>query len=300
MNKTYRIAIGVGSLAAGVGLLTGCSGTSAPQALANLSTSHGAVRAATLGDDPNGCYQRGTPEDGNAGWNCNYVGGAATITVPAGVTGMTLQLSGGQGGTADPASGGYGAALTGTFPVSAGQTLTVNLGGGASDNKPGVGAVAAADGGGAGCTDGGAGGAASSVELNGTTVAVASGGGGGGAQGFAPDVDAGGAGGTSATNSGKGSGGSGPASGGGGKGGAGGSALTPGGSGHDGSWTGGCSGGGGGGWSGGIGGGAGHFGGGGGGGGGAGGDYFSSSATNTSVVPANAGGDGMASITWIG
>ena len=278
-NKTCRIAVGVGTLAASVGLLAGCSVASAPQAFDNLSASHGAVRAATLSDDPAGCYQRGTPEDGNAGWNCNYTGGAATITVPAGVTGMTLQLSGGQGGDADPASGGYGAALTGAFPVSAGQTLTGNLGGGAGDNTPGVGAVAAADGGGAGCGDGGAGGAASSVEVNSTTVAVASGGGGGGAQGFAPDVDAGGVGGTSATSNGKGSGGSGPASGGGGKGGAGGSTLTPGGSGHDGSYTGGCSGGG---------------------GGGAGGDYFSSSATNTSVVPANAGGDGSASITWIG
>ena len=80
MNKTYRIAAGAGSLAAGVGLLAGCSVASAPQAMDNLSVSHSAVRVATLGDDPNGCYQRGTPEDGNAGWNCNYVGGAATMS----------------------------------------------------------------------------------------------------------------------------------------------------------------------------------------------------------------------------
>ena len=37
MNKTYRIAVGAGSLAAGVGLLAGCSSASAPQAMDNLS-----------------------------------------------------------------------------------------------------------------------------------------------------------------------------------------------------------------------------------------------------------------------
>ncbi len=104
MNKTYRIAVGAGSLAAGVGLLAGCSVASTPQAMDTLSVTHSAVRVATLGDDPDGCYQRGTPEGGNAGWNCNYTGDAATITVPPGVTGMTLPFSGGQGGYADPAS----------------------------------------------------------------------------------------------------------------------------------------------------------------------------------------------------
>ena len=75
MNKTYRIAVGAGSLAAGVGLLAGCSVASAPQAMDNLSVSHSAVRVATLGDDPDGCYQRGTLQ--------RTVTPGGTVTTPA-------------------------------------------------------------------------------------------------------------------------------------------------------------------------------------------------------------------------
>ena len=71
------------------------------------------VKAVAVGDDPNGCGQT-DGQNGLPGWNCSFVGGPATLTVPAGenVTGMTLSLSGGQGGNADPASGGFGAAVT--------------------------------------------------------------------------------------------------------------------------------------------------------------------------------------------
>jgi hypothetical protein len=298
--KKVRIAIGAGSLAAGAVILSGCSSMSAPQAIDNPSSTHQAVKAASVGDDPNGCYPIDPTNDHGGEWVCSYTGSPATITVPAGenISAMSVSMSGGQGGNSNPASGGYGAAISSTIPVSGGQTLTINVGGGASNNTPGTSAVAAADGGGAGCGDGGAGGAASTIEVDGATVAVASGGGGGGAQGIMPGVDDGGAGGTSATNAGNGSGGSGPGSGDHGKGGAGGVSLSAGGKGGDGSDGGGCSGGGGGGWSGGGAGGHGGFGGGGGAGGGAGGDYLVSSASGTSVAPANVGGDGSVTVTW--
>jgi hypothetical protein len=300
-TKNVRIAMGVGGLAVSAVMLAGCGGVTAPQAVDNPDSTHvKTVEAAQVGDDTNGCFEYQPTNDHGAQWNCNYTGSPATITVPAGenITSMAVTLAGGQGGNADPASGGYGATTSGTIPVSAGQTVTINVGGGANNQDAGISPDANGNGGGAGCTDGGAGGAASSIEIDGTTVAVASGGGGGGAQGILPDVDDGGAGGTSTSNSGNGSGGSGPGSGDHGKGGAGGSSLSAGSKGSGGKDGGGCAGGGGGGWSGGDAGGRGGFGGGGGAGGGAGGDYFASSATGTSFAAANAGGDGTITITW--
>ena len=297
-TKTVRLAMGVGSLAAGAVFLTGCSGVNAPQAIDNPHQN--ALVSTTLGDDTNGCYPVQATNDHGSEWVCSYTGSAATITVPAGenISAMSVSMAGGQGGNADPASGGYGAAISGTVPVTGGQTVTINVGGGADNNNPGLSPDTDGNGGGAGCSDGGAGGAASSLEVDGTTVAVASGGGGGGAQGIFPGTDDGGKGGTSTSNSGNGNGGDGPGSGDHGKGGGGGSSLTPGDSGSDGKDGGGCAGGGGGGWSGGDAGGRGAFGGGGGAGGGAGGDYFVSTASGTSFAAANAGGDGSLTITW--
>lgn len=299
-TRNGRFAIGLSGLALGALVLTGCSSMSAPQAVDNPSSHDKTAKSVSLGDDPNGCTPVQSTNINPGGWDCTYAGGSATITVPAGVdiSAMSVVLVGGQGGAADPASGGYGTAITGTIPVSGGQTLTINVGGGANDNTPGLGAVAAADGGAPGCTDGGGGGAASALEIDGTTVAVASGGGGGGAQGIMPGIDDGGAGGTATVNGGNGSGAKGPGSGDHGKGGAGGTSLSPGGKGSGGKDGGGCAGGGGGGWSGGGAGGRGGLGGGGGAGGGAGGDYFASSATGTSAAAANGGGDGSISIRW--
>jgi hypothetical protein len=300
-TKNVRIALTFGGLAAGAVMLAGCGSVNAPQAIDNPNSPHlKAVADTSVCDDPNGCWETQSTNDHGTEWSCNYTGSAATITVPAGenITSMSVGLAGGQGGNADPASGGYGAAISGTVPVTGGQVLTINVGGGANNNNPGLSPDTDGNGGGAGCTDGGAGGAASSLEVNGTTVAVASGGGGGGAQGIMPDVDDGGAGGTSTSNSGNGSGGSGPGSGDHGKGGAGGSSLSAGSKGSNGKDGGGCGGGGGGGWSGGGAGGRGGLGGGGGAGGGAGGDYFVSTATGTSFAAANGGGDGTITFTW--
>ena len=295
-KKNIRIAVGIGGLAAGAALVAGCSGASAPLAVDNPSTAHHAVQAATVGDQLWGCQQE-TGQDGPPFWSCQYSGHQATITVPAGenITAMKVTMNGGAGG-AGVADGGYGTAISGTWPVTGGQVLTLNLGSSADDTTPGSNPLAAAIGGGAGCSDGGAGGAASTLEVDGTTVAVAGAGGGGGESGGL--TQHGGTGGTSTVDNGNGGGGGGDGSGGGGKGGQGGSALSAGTTGHDGTWTGGCSGGGGGGWSGGAGGTHGGFGGGGGGGGGAGGDYFGS-ATGTSAIAANSGSDGVATITWV-
>ena len=290
--------LGIGTLVAGAAMLTGCSAGSSPLALDGAPQAK-AVPAVSVGDS-SGCSYVPPTNANPAGYNCGYVGTTSTFTIPAGegITEMTVNLAGGQGGNADPASGGYGGSLATTVPVTGGDTISVNVGGGASENTAGTNPVAAADGGNAGCTDGGAGGAATFVEVNGTTVAVAGGGGGGGAQGFAPDFDDGGIGGTPATDNGNGSGGDGDNSGGHGSGGQGGASLSAGGNGPSGKDTGGCGGGGGAGWRGGYAGGYGGFGGGGGGGAGAGGSYAEPSATGTSTDIANGGGDGSAAVAW--
>jgi hypothetical protein len=287
-TKNTRIArAGLAGLAVltGAGLLAGC----APGV--GLAAS---MDPAPTGQQNPGCQQVGQRENGTAGWACQYAGSAATITVPANTTGMRLAMSGGQGGNSNPASGGYGTALSGTWAVTPGETMTVYVGQSANDATPGGGAAAGAD---AGCSAAGGGGGASSVQIDGAVAAVAAGGGGGGAQGIFPGADDGGAGGTSSQNGGAGYGGSGPGSGAGGLIGNG-SEFSPAWRGGHGSDGGGCGGGGGGGWAGGNGGKAGGFGGGGGGGGGAGSDYTSPDAQAVTAAPANGGGDGVVSITW--
>jgi hypothetical protein len=284
-------------LASSVAVLAACSAGAAPLDMSGAA-GHGPANssARTLGDSANGCYQFGQGSNLSQGWECpSYTGSSSTITVPSNATGVQLSLAGGQGGAADPASGGYGTAVTGTWSVSGGQTLTVTVGQGASDATPGGGAASGAKPGG---SEAGAGGGASAVELDGSVIAVASGGGGGGAQGMFPGTDDGGEGGTSTVNGGKGHGGSGPGSGDGHNGGNG-PALADGTGGGGGHHVGGAGGGGGGGWGGGSGGGGGGWGAGGGAGGAAGGSYVSAAAQAATMAPANAGGDGSVRITWL-
>jgi hypothetical protein len=286
-TRTLRTGIAGLAVLTGAGMLAGCA--------SGVGLADTVDPAAQM--NPAGCQQVGQPETGTAGWNCVYdAGSPATITVPQGATGVRLELAGGAGGEADPAAGGLGTALSGTWPVTAGQTITVNVGAGTTDSTGGAGAYPGADG---GCNHAGGGGSASSVEIDGTVAAVAGGGGGGGAQGVFPDIDAGGAGGTTTANSGNGHGGSGPGSGAGGLVGSG-SSFSKAWAGGEGSDGGGCGGGAGGGWGGGNGGKAGGFGGGGGGGGGAGSDYTSADAQAITAVPANAGVNGAVSLVWIG
>jgi hypothetical protein len=104
-------------------------------------------------------------------------------TVPAGVTTVQAVLSGAQGGPAsDPPSvfgtGGPGASVTATLPVTPGSTLSIEVGG-----QGGQGGQVSIGGAGAGGTslggyDGGAGGGASRITDGQAVLAVAGGGGG--------------------------------------------------------------------------------------------------------------------------
>lgn len=92
----------------------------------------------------------------------NYTGAVQNFTVPAGVTTLTIDARGAQGGTFGPALGGLGAKMVGDVTVVPGQVLSVWVGqqGIASQNAGG-------GGGGSGVT-------------NGATPLVIAGGGGGG------------------------------------------------------------------------------------------------------------------------
>jgi hypothetical protein len=91
----------------------------------------------------------------------NYTGSTQTYTVPAGVTSVTITAIGAQGGNLNSVQGGYGANITGTFAVSAGNVLTIFAGEQGIFSNPGAG-----------------GGGGSGVLLNGVPLIVAGGGGG--------------------------------------------------------------------------------------------------------------------------
>ncbi len=121
----------------------------------------------------------------------SYTGGTQTFTVPAGITSVTLEVWGAEGGVSgSPSNGGLGGYAIGTLAVSAGSTLYLYVGGqgqsgGASDQTNAGGW----NGGGNGGYDnsdqvqnGGGGGGASDVRYSGQVlgnrVIVAGGGGG--------------------------------------------------------------------------------------------------------------------------
>ncbi len=69
----------------------------------------------------------------------NYTGGMQTFTVPAGVTKLTIETYGAQGGNGSY-EGGYGARMKGDFDVISGQSIKVLVGGqGGSGNNGGGG-----------------------------------------------------------------------------------------------------------------------------------------------------------------
>lgn len=111
---------------------------------------------------------------------CPYTGALQTFTVPAGVSAVSLDLKGGQGGapddSSDSATGGAGGETRATFRVSPGETLTV-LAGGAGTLTSGYGG-----GGSPGPYAGGGGGGSFVYDQSGTLLAAAGGGGGAGIQ----------------------------------------------------------------------------------------------------------------------
>jgi hypothetical protein len=134
----------------------------------------------------------------------SYTGSAATFTVPEGVSQVSITAAGGQGGAGGAGTaGGLGALVQASFPVTAGETLQVVVGGaGASARGDGGGGggsfvyttatasgllIAAAGGGGSAGSDAGTAGSA-------TTTASAGGGAFGGAAGTGGDGGLGGGG----------------------------------------------------------------------------------------------------------
>ncbi len=126
----------------------------------------------------------GTPPTGSETFN--YTGSLQTWVVPAGVTSVTIECYGAQGGrgTQTTSTGGLGGYATGTLAVSAGQTLNIYVGG--QGGYSSAGGWNGGGGYGSGSYNSGSGGGASDVRVGGTAlsnrVIVAGGGGGGGGQ----------------------------------------------------------------------------------------------------------------------
>lgn len=135
------------------------------------------------------------------GATINYTSGANSFTVPTGVTSINVTMWGGGGGgggggqSVTGGAGGGGAYVTGTYSVTAGHTLTFNVGGaGAGGSITGIGATSAGSGGGGGGFSDFVDNAASS-----TVLSLAAGGAGGGGGRVATAGGAAGAGGNTTT-----------------------------------------------------------------------------------------------------
>jgi len=116
-----------------------------------------------------------------------YTGASQVFTVPSGVSEITVDLFGGQGGDIDWISGGRGGQVHATIPVVAGQVLTVNVGGGVGDAESTGGWP---NGGGCGGGHGSAGGGSSTI-VSGASILAEAGGGGGADHNDGPGGDGG-------------------------------------------------------------------------------------------------------------
>ncbi|HLP54923.1 MAG TPA: T9SS type A sorting domain-containing protein [Fluviicola sp.] len=131
----------------------------------------------------------------------NFSGGLATYTIPCGVTTVTIEAYGAQGGSGavgasvPGGTGGLGGYASGTLTVTPGDVLNVLVGG--QGATPTGGFNGGANG---GSTNAGGGGGATDIRINGTTeadrVLTAGGGGGGGRGGCEGSVGTSGSGGT--------------------------------------------------------------------------------------------------------
>lgn len=154
-----------------------------------------------------------------------FAGKTQTTTVPDGATQVDIVVLGARGGRSflTRSTGGGGALVSGTVPVTPGQTLTINVGGHGGDvvnrfqTTPGAGGWGDGHGGNGGSypkrtAPGAGGGGASSLQVGDTVVAIAGGGGGAGGNGeFLTDsAYAGGTGGSAGPGTGNGGHGNGP------------------------------------------------------------------------------------------
>jgi len=105
----------------------------------------------------------------------SFTGAVQTLTIPACITQVTVDVQGAQGGATSSASGGRGARVQGQLTVTPGSTLSIYVGGQNGYN------------GGGSSSSGGVGGGASDIRVGGTAlsnrIVVAGGGGGAGAKG---------------------------------------------------------------------------------------------------------------------
>jgi hypothetical protein len=106
--------------------------------------------------------------------NFSFTGADQTFTVPSGVTAVTVDLYGGEGGEYDTWAGGLGGGVHAVVPVTPGQILTVRVGGCPGADNP----TGAWPNGGSGAHGGSGGG--SSALLSGSAIWLEAGGGGGG------------------------------------------------------------------------------------------------------------------------
>jgi len=139
----------------------------------------------------------------------NYTGALQTYTVPAGVTSVQVEMTGGSGGQTDYSGSlppgfvvGIGGRLQADLTVVPGQVLNIYVGGEGAAATNGVGGTGGFNGGGNGGTtgtySGGGGGGASDIRIGGTGLAdrvMVVGGGGGAAYNYSAGGDDGGNGG---------------------------------------------------------------------------------------------------------
>ena len=138
-----------------------------------------------------------TTASGSTTCTFDYTGAEQTWTVPDGVTQVTLDVFGAQGGN-EAADGGNGGRATATITVTPGETLTIVVGGQGHSPFSGGDALGGFNGGGNGGAPNGlptayygsGGGGASDVRISGTDLVhrvIVAGGGGGAADVFGPD-----------------------------------------------------------------------------------------------------------------
>ena len=140
----------------------------------------------------------------------NYTGTVDSFTVPAGVTQLTLTITGAEGGQGGPdangpsPTGGYQGIVSGTIAVNPGDNLSIAVGsgghsgiggGGVGPSTPGTNPLSGYGGGQGGKSGsqgssggGGAGGAATVVQYNSATIVAGGSGGSGGSGQYAPIV----------------------------------------------------------------------------------------------------------------
>ncbi len=188
----------VATITAGGGVVVGASAGNTTMSYTLTTTGCFATFPMTV--NPNPAAITGAP----VSTTFSYTGANQTFTVPAGVTSVSVDMKGGQGGTSKGGStGGAGGRVQCALAVTAGQVLQINVGGVGSNGIPSSVAPGGFNGGGNGgdavywgSFSGGGGGGASDIRNGAYALAnrlvIAAGAGGGGDDCFIPGGNGGG------------------------------------------------------------------------------------------------------------